>query len=66
MRNVRYWHLADIRPCPLNVRFWGQSGHALGGVRCLLLTQSGHLVGLGSNSTLLQPYGKLAAQSCYS
>ena len=29
MRNVRYWHLADSSTLPIDVRFWGQSGHAL-------------------------------------
>ena len=29
VRNVRYWHLADIEELRANVRFWGQSGHRL-------------------------------------
>ena len=41
MRNVRYWHKADIPLCIAHVRYWG-SGHGLVHCTCPLLTQSGH------------------------
>jgi hypothetical protein len=52
--DVRYWHLADILIGPLNVRYWGQSGHDLLRRTRLLLTQSGHAVSssLNKRSTL--------------
>jgi hypothetical protein len=25
--DVRFWHKADIEGAPVNVRFWGNSGH---------------------------------------
>jgi hypothetical protein len=40
--DVCFWHKADITTRSTNVRFWGQSGHCLNALRCLLLTQSGH------------------------
>jgi hypothetical protein len=42
VRNVRFWHKADIPVVLSNVRFWGNSGHRLDARPCLLLTQSGH------------------------
>ena len=39
-------HLADIRVALGDVRFRGQSGHSTGPLRCLLLTQSGHDLGI--------------------
>jgi hypothetical protein len=41
VRNVRFWHKADITTAARNVRFWGQSGHQRALIRCPLLTQSG-------------------------
>ena len=29
VNNVRFWHKADIQSAPVNVRFRGESGHAL-------------------------------------
>ena len=40
--SVSFWYLADTRQCTANVRFRGQSGHALLHCTCPLLTQSGH------------------------
>ena len=42
MANVCFWHKADIPITPMNVRFWGNSGHRLDAPQCPLLTQSGH------------------------
>jgi hypothetical protein len=28
-RDVAYWHKADMREPPINIRFWGNSGHRL-------------------------------------
>ena len=39
---VRSWHLADIGFDAENVRFRGESGHAVLYRKWLLLTQSGH------------------------
>jgi hypothetical protein len=67
MRDVRFWHLADIPTAPVFVRFWtiaDKVGFRPGTV-CPLMTPSGHSVGLGSNSILLQVYGKLVAQPCH-
>jgi hypothetical protein len=30
-RHVRYWHKADIEELPVNVRYWGNSGHSSAG-----------------------------------
>ena len=47
-RDVRYWHKADIAYCTAHVRFRVQSGHDVLHCKCLLLTQSGHSVAVGT------------------
>ena len=42
--DVRFWHLADMQTVLMNVRFQGKSGHDVDLARCLLMTQSGHLM----------------------
>ena len=42
MPDVCYWHKADIPPALTNVRYWGESGHGVDAMRCLLLTLRGH------------------------
>jgi hypothetical protein len=37
--HVRLWHKADIPIPPVNVRFWGQSGHRDFRPSCLVLTK---------------------------
>jgi hypothetical protein len=32
LRNVRYWHLADIEELPMDVRFWGKADIEVKGV----------------------------------
>ena len=44
VRDVRFWHKADMLNALTNVRFEGNNGHDGGVTRCLLLTQSGHVV----------------------
>ena len=41
------WHLADVDPVVLDVRYWGQSGPAPVADRCRLLTQPGHRQPMG-------------------
>jgi len=41
-QNVRFWHKADMAIALNDVRYWGQSGHCSNGLRCPLMTQSGH------------------------
>ena len=38
---VHTWHLADVQPALMNVRFEGKNGHDADVTRCLLMTQSG-------------------------
>ncbi len=42
MRNVRFWHLAEVQTALMNVRFEGNNGHDADVTRCLLMTHSGH------------------------
>jgi hypothetical protein len=44
--HVRYWHKADVQTALMNVRFEGNNGHDADVTRCLLMTQSGHHLGL--------------------
>ena len=41
-QNVRFRHKADMAIALNDVRYWGQSGHCSNGLRCPLMTQSGH------------------------
>jgi hypothetical protein len=40
--SVRFWHLADLLGCPLDVRFQGLSGHSADRLSGRLLTRNRH------------------------
>ena len=56
LRNVRYWHKADIPRCTTHVCFRVQSGHDFSQRKCLLLTQSGHPREIGLNQAFVREF----------